>query len=148
DRSASHEPCQRSGGAPSPGGGPCPGPPGQSPVLFSAWRARQRRDDKRVSHGRRFEPVRASRPSIQEASMASATASPSSPASFVAPRWDRKALHHLSELWRAYWIGRARRASVVLLSSLDDRTLADIGLARSEIEWAVCDKSRRGWCAS
>ena len=75
--------------------------------------------------------------------MPSAAAGPSSPSSFVAPRWDCKMLHRLSELWRAYWIGRARRASVVLLSSLDDRTLADIGLARCEIEWAVCDKSRR-----
>jgi uncharacterized protein YjiS (DUF1127 family) len=50
---------------------------------------------------------------------------------------------YLRELWRAYWAHRARRASIVLLSSLDDRTLADIGLARSEIEAVAREKSRQ-----
>ena len=45
-------------------------------------------------------------------------------------------------LWRAYWERRARKASVMLLSSLDNRTLDDIGLDRSEIESFVYDKSR------
>ena len=45
-------------------------------------------------------------------------------------------------LWRTYWEHRARRASVMLLSSLDNRTLDDIGLDRSEIESFVYDKSR------
>ena len=49
---------------------------------------------------------------------------------------------YLRQLWRAYWAHRARRASIVLLSSLDDRTLADIGLARSEIESVVREKSK------
>ena len=38
-------------------------------------------------------------------------------------------------LWAAYWQSRARRASVVYLNSLDNRTLDDIGLDRSEIEF-------------
>jgi uncharacterized protein YjiS (DUF1127 family) len=49
---------------------------------------------------------------------------------------------YLGDLWRAYWARRARRASIVLLSSLDDRTLADIGLARCEIEGVVREKSK------
>ena len=52
-------------------------------------------------------------------------------------------VQHLRALWRAYWAHRARRASIVLLSSLDDRTLADIGLARTEIESVVREKSRQ-----
>ena len=39
--------------------------------------------------------------------------------------------------WRAYWQGRARRATVQLLHSLDDRTLRDIGVGRSEISSLV-----------
>ncbi len=45
-------------------------------------------------------------------------------------------------LWRAFWERRARKASVMLLSSLDNRTLDDIGLDRSEIESFVYDKSK------
>jgi uncharacterized protein YjiS (DUF1127 family) len=40
-------------------------------------------------------------------------------------------------VWRAYWERRARRATVLILNSLDERTLRDIGLARSEIESCV-----------
>src|SRR5262245_19539013 len=53
--------------------------------------------------------------------------------------------------WRAYWERRARRATVLLLSSLDRRTLCDIGIGPSEIESLVqrCDDRRRrydaGW---
>ena len=39
--------------------------------------------------------------------------------------------------WRAYWQRRARRATLLLLSSLDERTLHDIGLSPSEIQSAV-----------
>jgi uncharacterized protein YjiS (DUF1127 family) len=46
-------------------------------------------------------------------------------------------------LWRAYWAHRARRASVLFLSSLDNRTLQDIGLDRSEIESFVNDKTHQ-----
>lgn len=39
--------------------------------------------------------------------------------------------------WRRYWVQRARRATVVILHSLDDRTLRDIGISPSEIESCV-----------
>lgn len=45
-------------------------------------------------------------------------------------------------LWRAYWERRARKASIFLLSSLDNRTLEDIGMHRSEIELFVYNKSK------
>jgi uncharacterized protein YjiS (DUF1127 family) len=40
----------------------------------------------------------------------------------------------LHSAWIAYWEDRAERATVGVLHSLDDRTLKDIGLDRSEIE--------------
>ena len=46
----------------------------------------------------------------------------------------------LGRWWHAYWAHRAQRASVHLLSSLDDRTLQDIGVNRSEIESVVYSK--------
>jgi uncharacterized protein YjiS (DUF1127 family) len=39
--------------------------------------------------------------------------------------------------WRRYWQRRAKRATVELLHSLDDRTLRDIGLSRCEITSVV-----------
>ena len=41
------------------------------------------------------------------------------------------------QLWRAYWDHQARRATIMLLHTLDDRALADIGFKRSEIDPAV-----------
>jgi uncharacterized protein YjiS (DUF1127 family) len=38
------------------------------------------------------------------------------------------------DLWRAYWRRRAERAMQFVLQSLDDRTLKDIGIDRSEID--------------
>ncbi len=49
--------------------------------------------------------------------------------------------HTLRHWWDAYWAHRAQRASVHLLSSLDDRTLQDIGVNRSEIESIVYARS-------
>jgi uncharacterized protein YjiS (DUF1127 family) len=43
----------------------------------------------------------------------------------------------IAHLWKAYWEYQASRATVVMLRSLDDRTLADIGLTRSEITFVV-----------
>jgi uncharacterized protein YjiS (DUF1127 family) len=53
--------------------------------------------------------------------------------------------------WRAYWSWRARRVTVMILSSLDARTLRDIGITPGEFESLVqChgDHRRRydaGW---
>ena len=62
----------------------------------------------------------------------------------------RPAAGLLRRAWRAYWAWRARRATVMLLQSLDDRTLHDIGISPSEIESLVhCpDHRRRRYYAS
>jgi uncharacterized protein YjiS (DUF1127 family) len=39
--------------------------------------------------------------------------------------------------WHAYWQRRTRRATLLLLASLDERTLRDIGLSPSEITSVV-----------
>jgi uncharacterized protein YjiS (DUF1127 family) len=75
--------------------------------------------------------------------MATSTIATSSPSNSMALSTGPRVAQYLRELWRAYWAHRARRASILLLSSLDDRTLADIGLARSEIESVVREKSRQ-----
>jgi uncharacterized protein YjiS (DUF1127 family) len=46
----------------------------------------------------------------------------------------RRAKQLLLRLWNAYWDRQARRATAVMLYALSDRTLADIGVDRSEIE--------------
>ncbi|HEY7086079.1 MAG TPA: DUF1127 domain-containing protein [Hyphomicrobiaceae bacterium] len=74
--------------------------------------------------------------------MASGTMTTTCPSHSAAVNTGLRLVHSLSDLWRAYWAHRARRASIILLSSLDDRTLADIGLGRSEIEAVVREKSR------
>jgi len=43
--------------------------------------------------------------------------------------------------WAGYWTRRAERATVLILRSLDSRTLKDIGLHRSEIESVVYGQS-------
>jgi uncharacterized protein YjiS (DUF1127 family) len=47
----------------------------------------------------------------------------------------------LKRLWNAYWAHRAQSATVFLLRGLDDRTLQDIGVERSEIESVVYSRS-------
>ena len=42
--------------------------------------------------------------------------------------------------WRAYWTWRARKATIFILRSLDERTLHDIGISASEIESCVYGK--------
>jgi uncharacterized protein YjiS (DUF1127 family) len=44
----------------------------------------------------------------------------------------------LQQAWRNYWRRRARRATLSLLRSLDDRALKDIGIDRSEIASVLC----------
>ena len=40
----------------------------------------------------------------------------------------------LADAWTAYWNYRAERTTALILQSLDNRTLKDIGMDRSEIE--------------
>jgi uncharacterized protein YjiS (DUF1127 family) len=47
-------------------------------------------------------------------------------------------------LWEAYWGNRARRATVLLLETLDDRTLKDIVLSRAEIRPVVLGTDATG----
>jgi uncharacterized protein YjiS (DUF1127 family) len=50
----------------------------------------------------------------------------------------RKGLTHaLKQAWAAYLSRHGRRATVLSLKSLDDHTLKDIGIDRSEIESVV-----------
>jgi uncharacterized protein YjiS (DUF1127 family) len=48
----------------------------------------------------------------------------------------------LQRAWRNYWRRRAARATLQILHALDDRTLKDIGIDRSEIESVVCSAPR------
>ena len=53
------------------------------------------------------------------------------------PTLKARALASAQHRWRAYWQRRARRATVLILHSLDERTLRDIGINPSEIESCV-----------
>jgi uncharacterized protein YjiS (DUF1127 family) len=48
----------------------------------------------------------------------------------------------LHAIWRGYWARRAQKATVLMLQSLDDRTLRDIGIGPGEIESCVYGKAR------
>jgi uncharacterized protein YjiS (DUF1127 family) len=54
----------------------------------------------------------------------------------------RLAAHAIGAGWRAGAQWRQRRRAIRELSALDDRTLHDLGLGRSEIEMAVSGKVR------
>jgi uncharacterized protein YjiS (DUF1127 family) len=51
--------------------------------------------------------------------------------------WLAHARTALGAAWRAYWQRRANRAGMMMLQSMDAYTLHDLGIDRSEIEWAV-----------
>jgi uncharacterized protein YjiS (DUF1127 family) len=55
----------------------------------------------------------------------------------------RKVADLTRQAWSGYWTRRAERATAAILQSLDDRTLKDIGLDRSEID-SVVYSSRPG----
>jgi uncharacterized protein YjiS (DUF1127 family) len=67
------------------------------------------------------------------------------------PSLPARASSLLRRAWRVYWERRARRATIMILHSLDCRTLRDIGISPSEIESLVqCGGDRRrrydaGW---
>jgi uncharacterized protein YjiS (DUF1127 family) len=48
--------------------------------------------------------------------------------------------------WRDYWDWRARKATILILQSLDCRTLHDIGITPGEIESLVCGGNDRCRC--
>ena len=48
----------------------------------------------------------------------------------------------LAGAWTTYWTERAERATVYMLHSLDNRTLKDIGIDRSEIESVARHRAR------
>ena len=52
----------------------------------------------------------------------------------------------LLRLWRTYWQFRTHRAAILMLQALDDRTLADIGLSRSQIVSAVYGSNGNPTC--
>ena len=54
----------------------------------------------------------------------------------------RRVLDAVKRAWVGYWTRRARRATVFALHALDDRTLKDIGMDRSEIESVVYAQPR------
>jgi uncharacterized protein YjiS (DUF1127 family) len=68
----------------------------------------------------------------------------------------RRMLTATRRAWTSYWTQRAARATAGILHRLDDRTLKDIGLDRSEIEsvaYGGCQRRRpslseRRICAS
>ena len=61
----------------------------------------------------------------------------------------RRVLDAVKRAWVGYWTHRARRATVFALHALDDRTLKDIGMDRSEIESVVYAQPRdRGHSSS
>ena len=45
--------------------------------------------------------------------------------------------------WRTYWARKAEQTTVLILRSLDDRTLKDIGIDRSEIEFGGLHRDPR-----
>ena len=77
---------------------------------------------------------------MSSATHAMCTSSPSLPVEHAA---GHRFARFARGLWRAYWARRARRASIMVLSNLDERTLQDIGLNRSEIESVVHDRSNQ-----
>jgi uncharacterized protein YjiS (DUF1127 family) len=51
-----------------------------------------------------------------------------------------RAIASVKALWTAYLTRRIERAAIIQLHAMSDRELRDIGLARSQIEWAVRDE--------
>ena len=55
-----------------------------------------------------------------------------------------RALSLAQRAWRTYWAHKAQQTTVLILRSLDDRTLKDIGMDRSEIEFGGLHRDPRG----
>ena len=59
------------------------------------------------------------------------------------PGFAQRIAEVFTRLWAAYAAARERQASIAALHDLDDRALRDIGLHRSEIEWAVYGRNEQ-----
>lgn len=57
------------------------------------------------------------------------------------PALGKRLAARAQRLWAAYWDRQARRATALTLEALDDRTLKELGLRRSEIRPAVFGES-------
>jgi uncharacterized protein YjiS (DUF1127 family) len=55
----------------------------------------------------------------------------------VSSKWSNRLMTNLTIGWQRYQIYRRQKATVAKLLDLDERTLNDIGLKRSEIEQVV-----------
>lgn len=73
--------------------------------------------------------------------MASSLQTVSSGSQSQAPSGEHGLGISLRRMWKASWTNRAKSTTVFLLRGLDDRTLQDIGVERSEIESVVYSKS-------
>jgi uncharacterized protein YjiS (DUF1127 family) len=73
-------------------------------------------------------------PLQQENAMTCATQALTGHASLSARQ---RAAHFLRQEWEAFWTRKSQHATVRVLRGLDDATLRDIGLSRSEIESVV-----------
>ncbi len=54
-------------------------------------------------------------------------------------------VRHVTAVWSRLAAWKMRRATRIILSSLDDRTLKDIGLQRSEIDVVLRNVHARAW---
>jgi uncharacterized protein YjiS (DUF1127 family) len=61
------------------------------------------------------------------------------PARLEEPEVQGAAMRHVTAVWSRLVAWKMRRATRTILSSLDDRTLQDIGLQRSEIDRVLRD---------
>jgi hypothetical protein len=61
----------------------------------------------------------------------------------TSPFSKKRVVARLRRLWRGYWDRQVRRAIVVMLYALDDRTIADISIDRNAVEplAGVADRS-------
>jgi uncharacterized protein YjiS (DUF1127 family) len=66
------------------------------------------------------------------------------PAHSAASALSRRISASVKSAWRDYWTRKTRRATVLILHALDDRTLKDIGMHRSEIESIVYSQAGNG----
>lgn len=115
----------------------------ECPVRFHSWIDHRGLSDQRqrvAQHVIRHpQAARAHRP-MTSAAPACAPCWPLRPSSAPLPiirALAKAVIAAAGKWWRAHTIRRAHIAAIRALHALDDRTLGDIGVSRSEIEWVV-----------